>query len=476
MLTRLKINGFKNLKDVDLRFGLFTCIAGANGVGKSNLFDAIEFLSNLASSHIVDAASMVRGTNGVASDCRSLFSFDQNGAPLPMEFVVEVIVPKEVTDDFDRKGQPAATYLMYGLTLCFRDDPNAREPIYIQKETLRKIDKQSIPDQLGFTRSKKFIDKFLVYKASSNTPFIDTVDDSDSLTLKLRGEGQQSGQPLKIPAEKTPQTLLSSIHLISHPTALAMRREMQSWQLLQLEPSALRAPDDFASDSRVGANGGHLPSALNRIGLYADVAANLSQLISGIEKVEVDHNEIRKLRTLQVRMADQTYPASALSDGTLRFLALAIMACDPDASGLTCMEEPENGIHPLRIPQMVNLVRQLSDASSQEDDAWSEIDQLRQVIINTHSPLVVAEVPAEELLVAESFRLSKKQGVQFKPVRGHWRDAFLEKSVHGEKNANDFFTKGQAQAYLNGQSHTSNPKSVAAWASSSGEAGQLKLV
>ena len=41
MLTRLRIEGFKNLRDVDLHFGPFTCIAGRDGVGKSNLFDAV---------------------------------------------------------------------------------------------------------------------------------------------------------------------------------------------------------------------------------------------------------------------------------------------------------------------------------------------------------------------------------------------------------------------------------------------------
>ncbi|KAF1046746.1 AAA family ATPase [Xylophilus sp.] len=49
MLTRLKVMGFKNLREVDLQFGLFTCIAGTNGVGKSNLFDAITLLSDWAS-------------------------------------------------------------------------------------------------------------------------------------------------------------------------------------------------------------------------------------------------------------------------------------------------------------------------------------------------------------------------------------------------------------------------------------------
>jgi predicted ATP-binding protein involved in virulence len=58
MLTRLKVSGFKNLVDVDVRFGPFTCIAGPNGVGKSNLFDAIAFLSALAEKPLIDAAFM----------------------------------------------------------------------------------------------------------------------------------------------------------------------------------------------------------------------------------------------------------------------------------------------------------------------------------------------------------------------------------------------------------------------------------
>ena len=64
MLTRLKVNGFKNLMNVDIRFGPFTCIAGANGVGKSNLFDAIRFLSALADDRpLIEAAQSVVGAN-----------------------------------------------------------------------------------------------------------------------------------------------------------------------------------------------------------------------------------------------------------------------------------------------------------------------------------------------------------------------------------------------------------------------------
>lgn len=57
MLTRLKVSGFKNLVGLDVRFGAFTCIAGGNGIGKSNLFDAIRFLSALADRPLMEAAA-----------------------------------------------------------------------------------------------------------------------------------------------------------------------------------------------------------------------------------------------------------------------------------------------------------------------------------------------------------------------------------------------------------------------------------
>ena len=57
MLTRLHVRGFKSLHDVEVEFGPFTCVAGLNGVGKSNLFDAIRFLHLLATRSIAEAVT-----------------------------------------------------------------------------------------------------------------------------------------------------------------------------------------------------------------------------------------------------------------------------------------------------------------------------------------------------------------------------------------------------------------------------------
>src|SRR5437868_842788 len=74
MLTRLRVRGFKNLLDLDVRFGPFTCLAGANGVGKSNLFDAIRFLHLLSKNPIMEAVRNVRDSGGRSAEPGELFT------------------------------------------------------------------------------------------------------------------------------------------------------------------------------------------------------------------------------------------------------------------------------------------------------------------------------------------------------------------------------------------------------------------
>src|SRR5258705_6449208 len=105
MLTRLEDQGFKNLLDVRADFGPFTCIAGANGVGKSNVFDAIEFLSYLSGESLMEAASRVRGSSDLrGGDPRDLFWDGYRDHQRRISLAAEMIVPGEVEDDL---GAPA---------------------------------------------------------------------------------------------------------------------------------------------------------------------------------------------------------------------------------------------------------------------------------------------------------------------------------------------------------------------------------
>ena len=454
MLSRLQIDGFKNLRGVDLRFGPLTCIAGRNGVGKSNLFDAIAFLSDLASMPLVKAATRVRGTGGRISGIASLFGASGSDRPR-MRLVADMVVPRQVQDDFDRPATATATYLRYTLELGLRtaEGPAHGQPLELLNEELRALSLEAAAQELKFGPDKAWIKRFLQGPGRYTSPFIDTKDGAIRLWGDKQGKG--GGRQAAVPAAKSPQTVLAGVGASTHPTALAVRREMQSWRQLQLEPSALRAPDDYRDEDRISHSGAHLPNALRRIGCNAELSNQLSGLIPGVVSVDVDNDEVHEKRVLKVRLKDRrAYDASALSDGTLRFIALALLGLDPLTTGLTCLEEPENGIHPQRIPAVMALVRKLAEDllpdEADDNSAAMSVTSPRQVMINTHSPLVFSSpLPNDALLMAETRRQNGQDWVTFKPIAGTWRATGLPETA--------VVSKGVLEAYRGGIKPTRRP-------------------
>jgi hypothetical protein len=176
--------------------------------------------------------------------------------------------------------------------------------------------------------------------------------------------------------------------------------------------------------------------------LYEQVAGRLSQLIRDVFALDIDRDEKRQLLTLEVTDGEGTiHPARSLSDGTLRFLALAVLEHDPSASGLICLEEPENGIHPQRIPAMLRL---LQDIAVDVEEPIGPDNPLRQVIVNTHSPVVVSQVQDDDLLLAE-LRQVVQDGRRFRAVQFSWLPNTWRAEAEPERHP---VARGKVQAYL----------------------------
>lgn len=426
MLTRLRVSGFKNLIDVDVRFGPFTCIAGANDVGKSNLFDAIHFLSLAADRPLVEAAREVRSerTAGV----ESLFHRVGKVSRDLLSFEAEMIVPKTARDDLGQEAEATISFLQYSLVIAHR--AGGGQPLEIVKEELRHIPKFEAHKHLAFKHSaKKWRSSVVV--GERRAPFLSTADEGGERIIQLHQDGGSLGRPVRYRAEQLPRTVISGSGAAESPTALTARREMQSWRLLQLEPSALRRPDEVTAPARLGGDGSHLAATVRRLAsargekkTYAAIAEQLSRLVDNVRGVRVDHDESRGLVTLRLIDREGTeHPASSVSDGCLRFLALAVLGLDPDKPGLICVEEPENGVHPERIPAVLQL---LADLAVDAERPVGPKNPLCQVVVNTHSPAVVAQVTEGSLLVAlaredEDDFQGRFQKVEFHPLPGTWR-------------------------------------------------------
>lgn len=434
MLTRLKVSGFKNL-DVDVRFGPFVCIAGPNGVGKSNLFDAIAFISALANKPLMEAALSVRGGAGRMNDVRGLFRRAGDQTADVMSFLVEMIIPAQGEDRTGEIAKASMTYLQYELTLRYKvDQTRPLGALEIVKEGLVHISRGRAARQLGFPHRLSWRKSAILGRRS--VPYIST-DDKGIVRLHADAvSGLGGGGAQKYPAKRTPRTVLSIAEdAVEHRTAMLARQEMMSWTQLHLEPTALRAPDDFTAPRTMSANGLHLPATLyalaqaatqsergGDINLYARIANRLSELVEEVRSISVDVDEKRQLLSVVTKDRFGTpHLAGSLSDGTLRFLALAVMLEDPNPSSLICLEEPENGMHPQRIPAMLRI---LQDLAMDTAEPIGSDNPLRQVIINTHSPSVVAEVEEDALLVARPLYAGAaldSSGVAFSPLPGTWR-------------------------------------------------------
>jgi len=460
MLTRLEVSGFKNLIDLKVDLGPFNCIAGPNGTGKSNVFDVIHFLSLLAEHPIMEAAQRVRSDQGRPSDPKELLWTDGTRRVSEMRFVVEMIVSPAVTDDFGRAERVTSTFLRYELRLGY--EPSSADLARLGRLVLRHESLHAIPHSDAEARlswaSPSFRDA-VVLGDRAGKAFISTEKSDDDGVDVIDVHRDAGERPRPSPARTAPRTIVCTTTTASEPTILAARREMQGWRMLALEPTAMRSPDPFAAVPSIEPDGGHMAAALYRLAhagepepdpprVYATVASRLARLIDARE-LRVDRDDRRDLLTLELRQGTGGFlPARSLSDGTLRFLALSILDADPDIEGLVCMEEPENGIHPERLPAMVELLQEIAVDPS---EAPGPDNPLRQVIVNTHSPGFV-QLQHHALLFARAVKLSVELPIEgheaplaistrvlrLRPLSGTWRD----------ERDHDGVGKGEILAYL----------------------------
>ncbi len=386
MLTYIKINGFKSFQDFEMTFTPLTVIAGANAAGKSNLFDALRLLSRLAEVDKVHTAFR----ENQRGDLHELFTqYDNGECASVMEFVVEMLVNKDITDAWGATATLKYTRLHYELKIKHFINDNGLDDLEVVHERLNTIKHNDdnwiklIPNkQIEFWRPK-------VVTGKRGVPYIETRIENDIPVVYVPQDGT-SGKKRVINLQHAKKTILSSFDSVDFRHILAAKEEMKSWNFLQLNPEDLRQPTSKKTgEDSISFSGKNLAAALFRIKqkdpyCLKEISRKLSKFITNYSEVEVRDDVENKQYVIYLKGEDgKEYSSRVLSEGTLRMLTLCILEQDDTHTGLLCFEEPENGIHPFRIKTMVDLLKDLST-----DFMDSEMP-LRQVIVNTHSPLLV---------------------------------------------------------------------------------------
>ena len=180
-----------------------------------------------------------------------------------------------------------------------------------------------------------------------------------------------------------------------------VRRHLDSWRLYHFHDTSVDSPmkktADVNDNRYLRPDGSNLAAVLyflreRRPDCYRTIARTVRQAAPFFQDFELEpHPQNRDKTRLQWRHegTDAYFDASSLSDGTLRFMALATLFLQPAQyrPSVILVDEPELGMHPYAITLLASLMKQASTGG--------------QVIVSTQSSLLLDHFEPEDVLVAD---------------------------------------------------------------------------
>ena len=416
MLNRIRVKGYKSLCDLDVQLKPLTLLFGPNAAGKSNILDAVQLLSRLATSRTLKEAfdppcrgkpleSFTMGPGGL----KSLREQERLAFSIEADLHISEAVAKAVDREVFEMRQPAGT----GNT----DTGPAR----VRERRLRyRLEVEMLPSS-GLLRAT---DEYLAALTKDGkptrrrTPFIER----QGQHVRLRREGQSRPTDYERHLDRT---ILSMPHYAPHyPHLTATRRELESWRFFYFEPrERMRAATPVKEARHVGPMGEDLAAFLVTLKTrqprqFQALEKALRLLLPDVDGIEADVNDLGEAE-FRLRENGVAIPARVLSEGTLRLLGLLALSGVEDSPSLVGFEEPENGVHPRRIEHIADLLK----TSSQSGET--------QYIVTTHSPILPDRLPDDALFVVSRTNRAT-QVASFKTWGALGRKADVDEALNDE--------------------------------------------
>jgi predicted ATPase len=354
VIRELTIKGFKSFEDISLELGKLNVFIGTNASGKTNFFDALRVLQGIGYGFTIDEIF-----NGKPKTANSEVWEPIRGGSTNVPFL------KWDTD----KGQ--FIKLLVDLQVQLKPSGGRSLDYHIRMSAVQScVRYESL--HIG------------------GTPIYDSgpIDNSlDSPTFGVRYYGGQPGRQPHLHFEKSRPVLLqilrqrniSKRHAEMIGTCASL---MTNTQRLDPSPSVLREYSKAPFVPRMGERGENFAALVNNIMRDEKTASAYISWLKQLTPTEMDEAVILTGALGEPLFAtkkdEQVFPAPVLSDGTLRFAAIAAAFFQPDMPETLLIEEIENGIHPSRLRLLVELLKSQSQNESP------------QLIATTHSPVVLS--------------------------------------------------------------------------------------
>lgn len=357
MLKRFGTKGFKSLADVEpLELGALTLVFGPNAVGKSNLLDALQVLSRLATTPTA-ADALEAPVRGLPLEN---LTFPPEGLPGLIETARTTSAKPSFSIDSE-VWLPPNTRARYAVEIAIAPLSGA---ISVDYELLQRLSRAGTPQGKAVIETSTDRKTRIRRRSKPGHPWEEAVGQNHTHLSNRRYSGPE------------------------YPLVEAVRRELASFRSYYLDPRdamrEARAPQEVDD---IGARGENIAPFLYRLKgekprIFDSVRRTMRTIIPSVEDVTVDLDARRGVLGIEIRQNGTPFSSRIVSEGTLRVLGLICVAINPWSGSLIAFEEPENGVHPRRIELIANLFASLSQRGRSG----------RQVILTTHSPIFCSSV------------------------------------------------------------------------------------
>jgi hypothetical protein len=197
----------------------------------------------------------------------------------------------------------------------------------------------------------------------------------------------------KVHRRTAPRDAFARTLLLRDERFASLFAQLQRVRLVRLDPDALRASSGlipetdavgFLDDRGHGLAGVFFALRNRDDTTFASIVADMRRHFPTIRGLRVKAMSTSEVALEVELVGGMRVDARRMSEGFLYYLAFAALR-HLDPVSLLLVEEPENGLHPARIAEVVRILR--------------EISRTTQVVLATHSPLVVNELRPEEVSV-----------------------------------------------------------------------------
>jgi len=375
MITRIEALNYRCLRSVQQDVPPFAILIGPNASGKSTFLDVVWLIRDML---------VLGAEEAVSARGRSVEELTWLGKSDYFEVAIEAKLPDALTS---KDSQGAWTHARYEIRIGI--DPTSHE-ITVQGETLwlRPLNRASHPQQVALFPEDKPAIKTLMTGGHAPSGWRKVVNKvASSGNDYFRSEtGKWNTQfglgPRKLALANLPEDETK------FPRAIwAKKFLMGSVQELTLNSLAMRTPSPALVGSQTyRPDGSNLPQVVDALAQdrFQRWLEHVQTVLYDVQSITVKTQEADRARYLVLQYSSGVeVPSWLVSDGTLRFLALTLLAYLPNATGTYLIEEPENGIHPRAVEAVYQSLSSAYNA---------------QVLVATHSPILLSLPEPKEIL------------------------------------------------------------------------------